>query len=369
MALPALAACSRSSTAFEGYAFIANQEGQAVAAVDLGALAVAKHIPLDAAPTEVVAATKRPAVYALTPPTGMIHEIETGHLRLARQVTVGAEASGLQLASDEKLLYVLTGDPRSLCAISTETMRLEWRLLLPEEPVGLELNPDATFAAVSSASSVRLADLRSRTLGNPLSADAAGTGDFGALRFLSDGKTLIAARPSARMLSLYDVATSIRDSRGGLLTHLPLGLRPQQLCFSYDGGQLFVTGQGMDAVVIVYPYHTPEVGETVLAGHAPGALAASESLLFIASPESGQVTVMNIASHRVIGVVQVGSDPGFVAVTPGDQYALVLNRASGDMAVLSVRTIAANANRYKSAALLTVIPVGSRPVSAAVRKV
>ena len=369
LALPALAACTRRSTAFDGYAFIANQEGQAVAAVDLGALAVAKHIALDAAPTEVAAAASRPAVYALTPSTGKIHEIETGHLRLSRGVSVGNEAACLQLAPNEKTLYVLSREPHALCAIATETMRLDWRLPLPEAPVDLQLNPDATIAAVSATNGVRLIDLRNRALSAPLAGDHSSSGDFGALRFLSDGKTLIAARRADHMLSLFDVATSLKDPRAGLLTHLPVGIRPENLCFSHDGGQLFVTGEGMDAVVIVYPYHTPEVGETVLAGHAPGAMAASESLLFVASPQSGQVTVMNIASHRVIGVVQVGSDPGFVAVTPGDQYALVLNRVSGDMAVLSVRTIAANANRYKSAALLTVIPVGSRPVSAAVRAV
>jgi DNA-binding beta-propeller fold protein YncE len=372
LAFPAVAACSRRSTAFDGYAFIANEEGQAVAAVDLGALAVAKHIPLDAAPTEVTAAAMRPAVYALTPATGTVHEIETGHLRLARNVAVGSQPSSLQIASDEKTLYVLTHDPPSLSAISTDTMLLDWRLPLPEPPVQLELSPDATVAAISSASSVRLVNLRNPgapALGNPLAGDPAGTGDFGALRFCYDGQTLIAARRGDRILSLYDVAASLKDARGGLLAHLPVSVRPEHFCFSHDGGQLFVTGEGMDAVVIVYPNHTPEVGETVLAGHAPGAMAASESLLFIASPESGQVTVLGIDSHRVIGVVQVGTDPGFVAVTPGDQYALVLNRASGDMAVLSVRTIAANANRYKSAALLTVIPVGSRPVSAAVRAV
>ena len=358
LTLPVLAGCSRRSTAFSGYAFIANQEGQAVAAVDLGALAVAKHIPLDAAPSEVVAAATRPSVYALTPATGTVVEIETGHLRVGRRVTVGGTAASLQLAPDERTLCVLAREPRSLCTISTESMKLEWRIALPDDAVELAVSPDGGVAAVSSPQGVRFADLRARKLGDPL-----GLGDFGALRFLSDGKTLIAANRGERVLSLYDVASA------KLITHLPLGIRPDNLCFNRDGGQLFVTGEGKDAVVIVYPYHTPEVGETLLAGHAPGAMAASDTLLFIASPESGQVTVLSIDSRRVIGVVQVGSDPGFVAVTPGDQYALVLNRASGDMAVLSVRTIAANANRYKSAALLTVIPVGSRPVSAAVQAV
>jgi len=144
-------------------------------------------------------------------------------------------------------------------------------------------------------------------------------------------------------------------------------MRPDNLCFNNDGGQLFITGEGMDAVVIVFPYHTPEVFQTVLAGHAPGAMAASESFLFVVSPQSGDVSILNIATSRVIAVVSVGSDPGFVAITPDDQYALVLNRKSGDVAVLRVGAI--QPNRYKSAALLTVIPVGSRPVSATVRAV
>jgi hypothetical protein len=37
--------------------------------------------------------------------------------------------------------------------------------------------------------------------------------------------------------------------------------------------------------------------------------------------------------------------------------------------VLSVPSIESKRNRYKSAAFLTMIPVGSRPVSAAVRAV
>jgi YVTN family beta-propeller protein len=96
-------------------------------------------------------------------------------------------------------------------------------------------------------------------------------------------------------------------------------------------------------------------------------MAASQSFLFIASPESGNVSIFDINSERVIAVVAVGSDPGFITVTPDDQYALVLNRKSGDVAVLRIGSI--QPNRYKTASLLTVIPVGSRPVSAAVRAV
>ncbi len=358
LALPVItpAACTSRKAGFRGYAFIANQEGHAIAAVDLHALAVAKLIPLDAAPVDVVALRTRPLVYALTPANGSVHEIEAGHLRFARKLAVGAEAIAMHLSSDEASLYVLTREPKALVRIALDRFAIGWKLPLAEEPRDFALSADGKMAAISVGQTVRMVDLAARKLGGPLGPDA----EIGAVRFLSDSRTLVAANRSARMLSVYDVASS------RLIADLPIAVRPDQLCFSNDGGQLFVTGEGVDGVVIVYPYHTPEVGQTVLAGHAPGAMAASDSFLFIASPESGRVVILNIASQKVIAVLNVGDDPGFVAVTPDDQYALVLNRKSGDVAVLRVDLIAPNRYKERAAKLLTVIPVGSRPVSAAV---
>ena len=352
------AACGREGTAgFRGYAFVANQEGQAVAAVDLQAMAVARHIPLDGAPSEVVAASARPLVYALTPATGSVHEIQADRLSFTRKLTVASTAVSMRIIPGERALYVLARDPRALLRVSLDTFRVEWRIPLPGEPAEFAVTPDGKMGAVSLGPSARLVDLPARRLGPPL-----GNGDFGAVRFLVDGRTLILANRRDRQLALYDVAS------GRLIANLPVAVRPDNLCFKQtDDGQLFITGEGMDAVVVVFPYHTPEVFETVLAGHGLGAMAASESFLFIASPQSGNVSILNINTRRLVAVVSVGSDPGFITITPDDQYALVLNRKSGDVAVLRVGAI--QPNRYKSAALLTVIPVGSRPVSAAVRGV
>ena len=357
LALPlAAAACSRKSRGFRGYAFVANEEGGAIAAVDLEIMAVAKHIPLEGAPAEVVSTATRPMVYALTPGNGTVHEVDADQLRFTRKIAVAQSAVGMQLDAAETALYVAAREPRALIAIAPDTFQIAWKLPLPAEPVELALAPNGKTAAVTFHNGVRLVDFTARHVSSPLS-----TGDFGPVRFLSDSKTLVAANRGERMLAVYDVASA------RLISNLPVAVRPDNLCFNRDGGQLFVTGEGMDAVVVVYPYRTPEVAETVLAGHAPGAMAASNSLLFVASPQSGDVSILNIPTRRVIAVVQAGSDPGYVTVTPDDQYALVLNRKSGDVAVLRVGAI--TPNRNKTAALLTMIPVGSRPVSAAVRAI
>jgi hypothetical protein len=369
LAIPFAAACgSRGTPVYRGYAFVANADGQAVAAVDLQALAVARHIGLDAAPSQVVAAQTRPSVYALTPDTGSVHEIQSDRLSFKRKVTVGSSAISMSLDATEKALYVLANEPRALVRISLDSFREDWRARLPGTgaPIDFAIAPDGATAAASDGSSVRFVNLSTGKVGDSLSE-----GDFGAVRFLSDSRRLIVADRGERRLSLYDVASS------KLITHLPLTVRPDQLCFNRsttggtEGGQLFITGEGLDGVVIVYPYHTPEVAETVLAGHGPAAMAASGAFLFVASPLVGTVSILRIDTGKVIGVVSVGSDPGFIAVTRDDQYALVLNRKSGDMAVLRVGAIAPDnvSVRFRKAALLTVIPVGSRPVSADVRGV
>lgn len=356
LAIPFAAACSRVSSGYRGYAFVANQDGQAIAAVDLQALAVVRHIVLDSSPSQVAASWTRPSIYALTPSNGSIHEIESDQLAFKRKLAAVNSALSMRLDPSGKAMYLLADQPRSLVRISLDSLRVEWTLALPEVPLDFDIAQDGNTGAISMPSGVHFIDLLSRKLGR-----AVGAGDYGAVRFRSDGAALIAADRSARRLSVYDSGSQ------QLITHLPLALRPDHLCFKPDGGQLFVTGEGLDAVVIVYPYYTPEVAETILAGHAPGPMAATDNYVFIVSPTSSDVSILSISPPKVLAVVSVGSDPGFVTITPDEQYALVLNRKSGDVAVIRAGEI--QPNPHRPAPLLTMIPVGSRPVSAAIKAV
>ena len=70
----------------------------------------------------------------------------------------------------------------------------------------------------------------------------------------------------------------------------------------------------MDAVVIVFPYST-EVWQTLLAGHAPGAMAIAESdrppaYLLVANPDTNSVTVLDVETGKLVALVQVGRGRG-----------------------------------------------------------
>jgi len=129
--------------------------------------------------------------------------------------------------------------------------------------------------------------------------------------------------------------------------------------------------------VVVYPSYTPEVAETVLAGHNPGAMAActskeSAQYLFVANPKAADVSILDIETRRVVAVTPVGTEPSCIVITPGDQYALVLNESSGDMAVIRIPNVTRAINeqgRWKKGPLFMLIPVGSKPVSAAIMEI
>ena len=368
--LGSLAACAHpKARGFSGYAFVANQEGGAIAAVDLQVFAVARHIRVDGAPTAVLADPNLGRVYALTPDTGSVHEILTGNLTFARKLRLAEVALQMRMAPGGEALYVLCQKPRQLVRVAVNPLRIDWALPLSDDPTDFDVSPDGTTVAISSGvgCSITFVDIANHRAFSPLRT----AGEIGLVRFQpphgnaaraqSDSRQLIGANVSERMLSIYDVP------RRRLVVNLPLAVRPDHLCFKSDGGQLFVTGEGMDGVVIVYPYYTPQIGQTVLAGHTPGAMAVSTSpgYLFVANPKSADVSILDIETSKLLAVTPVGTEPSSITVTPDDQYALVLNQASGDMAVIRIKNIQSAAHSRKGA-LFMLIPVGSKPVSAAV---
>jgi YVTN family beta-propeller protein len=355
----ALAASCRRRPAFSGYAFVANQEGHAIAAVDLGVFAVTKHIPVNGSPSAVIAGISPARVYALTPNEGRVHEILTDKLAVSRTTVVARQAVGMRLSNDGKLLYVLCADPRLLVTISADSMRIIDSLPLPAVPFDFDVSRDEEWVAISygAAGFLQLIEARTRQTGPRVNLG----GEAGLVRFQADSSQLIAANLGERMLHVYQSAAGRR-----LVVRLPLALRPDHFCFNADGGQLFVTGEGLDAVVVVYPYFTPQIGETVLAGHAPGAMAVTPEFLFVANSRSGDVSILDAVSKRVIAVAPAGASPACIAVTPDDQYALVLCEGSGDMAVIWIPGLKRSRPQTRTAALFTMIPVGSKPVSAAV---
>jgi DNA-binding beta-propeller fold protein YncE len=354
-----LAACRKpKATRFPGFCFVANQEGRSVGVVDLSSFRVRKQIHLDAAPTLVLRHPQRPTVFVLAPQTGTVYEIDAVSLDVGRTARAGSQAVDMQVSPRGDALWVLYRDPAALIEVPLDSLRPGRRIRLSAPPDGFDLSRDNRAAIASRQDrNIVIASLTGAAIERTIAAGA----EPSIVRFQSDGKQLIAGSRPDRSVTISDVST------GKTVVRLPLPLEPRHFCFTRDGGQLFISGDGMDAVVIVYPYQT-EVEETILAGHAPGVMAitdTSPSYLLVANPETSGIMVFDVDTRKLVAVVQVGRQPGSILVTPDNQYALVLNEKSGDLAVIRIFSLAGR-YRYKPAPLFNLIPVGEKPVSAAI---
>ncbi len=345
-----------------GYALIATSGENSLAVVDLSTFQLLKKIALDAPPTEVLPAQGSGRSYVLTPSTDSVH-IVGGNLTVASSHRLGAGLFQIQPAPDGKSLFALARHSKELIHAETDSLRVIRRYKLAAEPNALDISK-SEHAAVSSAvgQMVELFDLQSGQRKRIELAEP-----VGAVRFRGDSQVLLATQPDARTIVALDVSTM------HVITELPLAMRPENLCFTPDQGQLFVSGSGMDGVAVVFPYRTIEVEQTVLAGRDPGVMACSDepAYLFVASASGSDVCILNVDSRKLIGIVDVGGRPNFIAITPDNQYALFLNAASGDMAVIHISAI--NLSRpisplilKNAASLFAMLGVGSNPVNAAI---
>lgn len=349
------AACRRGAKGgFPGHVYVASAGEALLGVVDLARFAYERSLPLPSPASTVLA--RRGTVYALCPKARAIVVFEGPRARPKALLRL----PGVPLTAVLKhgRLWCLLADPPRLLPIDLEPLRMRPPMVLARPPVSLDVSGAAPRACIAlSGGEVVFANLETGLVLPPRLIDDR----LGLVRFRSDGRMALIAGLDRRQLILLDART--RD----VVVQLPLAVRPERFCFSADGGQLFITGEGSDSVVIAYPYRS-EIAQTSLSGRKPGEMAASADppLLFVSNPEADSVTTFSIAEQRVVSVTGVGVRPESILITPDQEFALVLNRGSGDMAVIRIPAIPVDTRRRKTAPLLTMIPVGPDPRAAVI---
>jgi YVTN family beta-propeller protein len=345
-------ACSRKRAArYHGWLFVAGGEGKSVAVADLAFFRRVATIPLPHAPDQLFYSAGR--VFATCREGQVLVVIDPQTLRVAGRIGLPGKPAAAHLAQDGRTAIIVTDEPNALLAIDLVKQRVAARLTLPGGASDLDVNQGQAAIAIPSLNSIVRIVLPALKL--------TGITDVGvpcaALRFRRDGKTILAGAPAAREIVTIDAAT------GKLLARLPLPIAPSRFCFNGDGGQMFVTGTGEDAVAIVSPFQN-EVDQTILAGRTPYAMAVSDSrnLLFVTNMESGDLTILDIETRSRAASVHVGENPGDVLLTPDGEYALVIDRRTGNVSVVRITTVLDRKVRTKP--LFTVFPTAADARSA-----
>ena len=241
LALAPLACNTRKAAGFSGYAFVANEEGRTVAAVDLETFSVRKEIPIEGAPSALISHSR--GVYALTPLTGTVHEIDPVSLTVRRKTQVAPTALSMRLAVDGQSLWILSRDSRALVQLTLDG-RTGARIRLPAVPQDFDLSSEAAAISFPAEGALAIAGLRQGRVERMVPSGRKSQ----LIRFYDRGRMLLCGNGADRTVTIFNAA------RSRVVVDLPLAIEPENLYFKPDEGQLFVTGKGMDAVVVVQPY-------------------------------------------------------------------------------------------------------------------
>jgi YVTN family beta-propeller protein len=351
-----VSACGRRrATRYQGWLFVAGGGEKEIAVADLASFRRVATIPLPMAPQQLFQSRGR--VYATCPEGRAILEIDVERFRVAGRIGLPGKPVAIRLLADDTAI-VLTDEASALLGVDLASRRvMPWRLMLPAAPVDLDVN--GVLAAITVPS--RNAILRVSVPDLKLAGSTDVGVPCGAVRFRRDGKTILAGAEAAREIVTIDALS------GKFLTRLPLPVSPSRFCFNADGGQMFVTGTGQDALAIVSPFQN-EVAETILAGRTPFGMAVLErrNLLFVTNPGSGDLTIIDIETRGVFASVHVGETPGDILLTPDGEYALVMDQRSGNVSVVRMATVLDHKARTNSppSPLFTVFPTAADARSA-----
>lgn len=349
------AACRRAKgTGYPGYALIATAGQKSVAAVDLTAFRVSKDIPVPGEPSSILS-TPTEGAFALLGNTGTLAYIGRD-LNIQKTRRIAESLNALRLLPGGKRLIAFDPDRSELLLIDGTTLSVEGRRRLHEPAASIDVSQSGDLVVTASQDgSLNLLNLR--------------TGDWrhthlkanlGSVVFRFDGNLVAVANIQDRVL------TALRVPDLSVEAELPLAMEPRNVCFTPDGGQLFISGPGMDAVAIAFLYNMLEVEQTVLVGRDPGVMvcSADSTFLFVGSASGSDVSIMRVETRKSVGAVGIGSQPTYLTLTPDGQYALVLCGNTGDLAVIRVGAIRANRSKT-GVALFTMLPVGEKPVHCA----
>jgi YVTN family beta-propeller protein len=351
-------ACSRRrASRYQGWLFVSSGDGKSVSVADLAYFRHITTIPLPCAPEQLLHSGGR--VFALCREGQSLIGINPATMNVASKIPLPGKPVAARLTADGNAALVLTEGPNLLLLVDLSTRRVTARLSLPGAASDMDLAADQAALSIPSRNSIARVSLSAFRI--------AGLTDVGipcaALRFRRDGKTILAGATAARQIVTIDSAT------GRLLARLPLPLAPSRFCFNGDGGQMFVTGAGQDAVTIVSPFQN-EVDQTILAGRTPWAMAVSESrnLLFVTNRESGDLTILDIDTRTLAASVHVGENPSDVLLTPDGEYALVLDGRTGNVSVVRIPSVLGHdpgaLGKARTKPLFTVFPTVSDARSA-----
>lgn len=339
-------------------AYVTDWADGSVVVVDFVGLNVTARIPVGGGPSGLRAHPTRPEVWGVSSANGHAWVIDARTGEVAARIPVGASPFAVEFSPDGTRAYVAASGAGSVVAIDCVTRQIVARAHPGKRPWLARISPDGRLLVVTLHGDDAVILLDAATLATLATIPVASQPEQ--VVILPDSSKAFVAAPAAEKVSVVDLR------QRALIANLPVsGLSgvagtPANLVLKSDGGELYIPSPGSHGLAIVNTW-TNEIADFVLLGSAPGraTLTADNEALYVTDAAAGRVTPVQIRFRRAMRPVPVGQQPGVCRLSPAprEELLLVVNEASGDLAVI----------RTHSQSLATMIPIGQQPRDLAIK--
>ena len=349
------------SPAFREYAYVTNGKSNTVSVIDLRTFSLAKTLHVGSEPTGIAANSKKNEIYVVNSGSSNVTVIAAESNTVVATIGVQGRPYYIDVASDGKRAYVANSGSNNVTVLDLERHAGIANIRVGSSPGMARVSADGTTVVVSNRgdNSVSLIDaklLRVRTT-LPVCQQPED------IAILPDSsKAFVSCSGSSQVASIQLKSDGPPAKDDHVLALLDVGHTPVSLTLKPDGGEMIVCNFDSNSISVIET-GTDEVGNSLEIGQHPsrGIVTLDNSRLYVSNFGSNSVVVYDIDMGRRIGTpLNVGSRPDGLALTPDQNYLLVLGTESGDVTVIQKRKPHRTLETSEYS-LLTLIPVGVQP--------
>lgn len=281
-----------------------------------------------------------PATSRLTGSTWVANEagnsltvIDAAANAVATTLTGIEGAHNVQVAPDGHTVWAVSGHDNLAIAVNAQDYSLLGAVPVGNAPAHVVVGPDGATAWVSNSgdNTVSVIDTATYTIVQTIPVGGFPHG----LRPSADGAWVAVADMQGGTVSLIDTATFQVES-------IEVGAAPVQVAFAPDGGALYVTLNGADAVAKVNLASRTVVGTAAVGDEPVQVYVTPDSRLVLvanqgsADSPSTTLSILDAASMREVAQVETGQGAHGVAVEPEGRYAYVTNLYGNTLTVVDL---------------------------------
>lgn len=270
--------------------------------------------------------------------------IDLKSMKMVDDIKVGQKVHGLAVQGDGRRLFATVESDNTLREIDTATDKIVATIQLTGSPNQCAVTPDGRYAVVPirNHDAADIVDVRRKKVVKTLPIRQPHNAyDAGSNRFI------FVSSMGGQEVDIIDL------TKMDYAAHVPVGGVPRPYVVTPDGGIMYVALSNLHGFVKVDVSQKRILQRVVIPGDHPTpharqfepintlthglALSPDGTELWVTSLLDNSLYIYDVAGDRIVGKVQVGDGPNWVAFSPDGRYVAVSNTDSNDVSVIDVK--------------------------------